>query len=174
MVQKLILLRPDAFDLGNEIGGLMAKIAILPSASIANALLAIFKNDGARFDEAGLLGSQYAVLQELPAVLTVNAVCNAVLVPGGPVDDTQTSLSKAFVADLGETCIVLTLKKVPPFLLCSTGAEVKVLAGANGIESILDAELLNVAGTLLIAVHAESAVSAVSFMLVDGSDISHS
>ena len=94
------------------------------------------------------------MLKEFATSLAVDALCDAVLIPRGPVDDPQAPLCEVFLADLGETGKVLTLKEVPPLFLSGTGAEIIVLAGANRVESILYAELLDVAGALLVAMHA--------------------
>lgn len=173
MVRAVILLGPDPFDLSDKVGGLMSEIAILPCATIASASLAALKDDGAGRAEIGLLGCLDAVLQQLATLLAVNALCNAILLPRRTIHNTQASLCKILVADLGGACEVLTLKKVPQLLLSGAGAEVVVLAGANRIEGVLNTELLDVAGALLLAVHTVRAVLVVLRVLVDGADVGH-
>lgn len=96
--------------------------------------------------------------EQFGTLVAMNALCDAILVPRGAVDDTQAPLCKVLLADLGKTCKVLALQEVPPLFLGSTWAEIEILACAEGIESVLDAELLEVAGAFLVAVHARSAV----------------
>lgn len=149
----------------------MAKIAVLPSAIIANAFFAAFEQDGARGAKAEALGGLDAMLEQLAALLAIDALGDTVLVPRWAIYDAQAPLCKRLVANLGETCVVLALEKVPPFLLSGAWTEVKIFASADGVESVLNAKLLDVAGTFLVAVHARSSV--LGMLPVDSSNIRH-
>lgn len=48
---------------------------------------------------------------------------------------------------MGCAVVVLTAYKVPDFTLSGRGRKVKVSAGARRAENMLNAELLNIAGT---------------------------
>lgn len=168
-----ILLVPNAFDLGDEVGCLVAEIAVLPRTPITDAPLAALEFDSAGFCHVVMSGSFGAVLEQLATSFAVNTFGDAVLVPRGTIDDAQASLCKIFVSDPGSACIVLALKKVPPFLLGSAGTEIKVFAGAEGFECILNAKLLDVAVTLLVAMHARDAVLVVLVAVIGRSNIGH-
>lgn len=160
------------FDLGDEVGGFVTEVAILPRSAVADALLSVFENDGARGDEVMLLGGLEAMLEQFAALLAVNALCNTVLVPRGPIDDAETALCEIFVADLRETCKVLALEEVPPLFLSCAGAEVVVLASTGGVECVLYTKLLDITGALLVAVHARCAVFGM-LVGVEGADVAH-
>lgn len=149
----------------------MAEVAVLPSASIANALFTALKQDGAGSAKVGALRSLDAVLEQLATLLAIDALCDAVLIPRRTIDNAQAPLRKSLVANLGEAGVVLALEEVPPLLLGGAGTEVKVFAGADGVEGVLNAKLLDVAGTLLVAVHARGSVLGV--LLVEGADVGH-
>jgi hypothetical protein len=168
-----VFVGPDAFDLCDKVGGFVTEVAIFPSASVADAALSTFKDDGARGAGVGALGGFDAALKQFTAVFTVDAVCNAVLLPGGAIDEAEASLCEIFVADFGESGVVLALEEVPPFLLSGAGAEVKVFASAYGVERVLDAELLYVSGTLLFAVLADGAVPVLALVVVGSADVGH-
>lgn len=168
-----VFVGPDAFDLCDKVGGFVTEVAVFPSASVADAALSTFKDDGARGAEACTFRGLDAVLEQLATVLAVDAVCDAVLLPGGAIDEAEASLCKIFVADFGESGVVLALEEVPPLFLSGAGAEVKVFAGAYGVERILDAELLHVSGTLLLAVLADGAVPVLALVIVGCTDVGH-
>ena len=50
-----ILPGPDVFDLGDKIGGLVAEVTVLPRATITNATLSVFKDNGAGGGQVSLL-----------------------------------------------------------------------------------------------------------------------
>lgn len=168
-----VFVGPDAFDLCDKVGGFVTEVAVFPSASVADAALTAFKDDGARGAGVGALGGLDAALKQFTAVFTVDAVCNAVLLPGGTIDEAEASLCEIFVANFGEAGVVLALEEVPPLFLGGAGAEVKVFAGAYGVERILDAELLYVSGTLLLAVLADGAVPVLALVVVGSTDVGH-
>lgn len=136
----------------------MTEVTIFPGSTIADASLAAFELDSARFGHVAVLRSLDAVLEELVAAFAMYTLGDSILVPRWAIDETQASLSERFLADLGSACIILALEEVPPLLLCGAWAKIIVSASTGRFECILDAKLLDITSALFFAMHASYTV----------------